>query len=364
MRPPRAQPSRLEWADTARGISIIGVVVFHACMVVPEAEHTALGRFSSLLDPLRMPLFFLVAGLFSGGYRSRTWGELSRRRLWFLFVPWIVWSPLELWLTRLAENHHEGAPLAPFSYNYAVMLTDLHMYWFLLALMVFTVFCRLTGGLHPALALALSGVPLLLVVGLGSCATGSPVLAWLVDLHLLGQSALYLPVFMMGVLLRHPIEHRAARPSRWTVAVALVLGVGSSMVAPAATAHVDAAIVPAVRFVHHLLMLPLGILPAVALSWVPVVGRALSFLGRVTLPIYLAHPLAIALVFRLPGVFQRLEVGSAPGSLLQLPTFWLLMCLAASAAATMAMVLMQRIPVLGWTIVPPPLPDRARITTM
>src|SRR5699024_7156213 len=87
--------NRVEWADTAKGLSIIGVCLMHIVTAVPDGTSTPLGLLSSFLDPLRMPLFFLVSGLFAHRVLERTLGDLWYRRLWFLLVPYLVFTPFQ-----------------------------------------------------------------------------------------------------------------------------------------------------------------------------------------------------------------------------------------------------------------------------
>src|SRR5699024_708546 len=73
--------NRVEWADTAKGLSIIGVCLMHIVTAVPDGTSTPLGLLSSFLDPLRMPLFFLVSGLFAHRGLERPPGAPGARRL-------------------------------------------------------------------------------------------------------------------------------------------------------------------------------------------------------------------------------------------------------------------------------------------
>ncbi|UDL75151.1 acyltransferase family protein [Corynebacterium uberis] len=65
--PTAASPAspRLAWPDVAKGVSILGVVVLHVSLVVPYGTDSFIAQVNHLLDPLRMPLFFLVSGMFS-----------------------------------------------------------------------------------------------------------------------------------------------------------------------------------------------------------------------------------------------------------------------------------------------------------
>ena len=87
---------RLAWPDVAKGVSILGVIVLHVCLAVPGGMDTLLARANSVMDPLRMPLFFLVSGFFSAKILNYSLTELFVRRLWFFLVPYAVWVPVEI----------------------------------------------------------------------------------------------------------------------------------------------------------------------------------------------------------------------------------------------------------------------------
>ena len=109
------QKQRMAWPDIAKGISILGVVTLHATMAVPEGADTTLAKINTLLDPLRMPLFFLVSGLFSTKVLNFTFSQLFARRLWFFLVPYLVWVPVELWLKYREYAMVFGTDPLPFS---------------------------------------------------------------------------------------------------------------------------------------------------------------------------------------------------------------------------------------------------------
>ena len=95
-----SQP-RLAWPDIAKGISILGVVLLHVTLTVPESSETRLAAFNVWLDPLRLPLFFLVSGYFSSKVFSFTFPQLFARRLWCFLVPYVVWMAVELQVKRV-----------------------------------------------------------------------------------------------------------------------------------------------------------------------------------------------------------------------------------------------------------------------
>ena len=72
----------------------------HVVTGVPGGMETPWFWVSTVLDPLRMPLFFLISGMFA--HRIISWNveTLWFRRLWFLLIPYLVYSPVQA-VTRL-----------------------------------------------------------------------------------------------------------------------------------------------------------------------------------------------------------------------------------------------------------------------
>lgn len=90
-----AKASRLDWVDTAKGISIILVVMMHSAYGVGEDLNNTgiLHYIIGWATPFRMPEFFLISGLFLGQVIGRPWRLFSDRRaihyLYFYFL-WVV----------------------------------------------------------------------------------------------------------------------------------------------------------------------------------------------------------------------------------------------------------------------------------
>lgn len=91
---------RQDWADVAKGVCILLVVLVH---VTNKQYLTAdwdwngapslWGLSGHALTPLRMPLFFLISGYFIHRSLSRTWNEVYRKRLispYYLYVVWLA----------------------------------------------------------------------------------------------------------------------------------------------------------------------------------------------------------------------------------------------------------------------------------
>jgi uncharacterized membrane protein YcfT len=92
------QNSRLNWVDTAKGISIILVVMMYSVFNVgQDAEGVGLFHYViGFATPFRMPEFFLISGLFLDQVLSRTWRAYADRRILHYFYFYAVWAVIHL----------------------------------------------------------------------------------------------------------------------------------------------------------------------------------------------------------------------------------------------------------------------------
>lgn len=360
---PTGKQGRMAWPDVAKGVSILGVVVLHVCLAVPFGMDTFAAQVNHLLDPLRMPLFFLVSGVFSTKVLRMSLWELFSRRLWFFLVPYVVWTPIEVGLMDWHRASYYGADLADLGFYLDTLLKAQNMYWFLYVLVAFNLVLWATRKLPSWGAVAVSFSTVLALPLNAQCDT-------------VGKFIMYLPIFMVGAHLS-----RAVR------------GFASSAMSPvkivsAATAYVAGFAVYAmwyflsadgpalmnwplwpgaviesndawtlVRMVGQLLMLPIAVLAAVGLSKVPYLSPALQFLGRHTLPIYLGHPIALTILFHVPMArLGGVEISLDAAHWMYSTHFWVCACIFLGLAGGVVMWAVQRIPVIGWTLKPPALP--------
>lgn len=370
-----AQRERLAWPDVSKGLSIVGVVILHVCLDVPFGMETGLASINSILDPLRMPLFFLVSGLFAGKVLRMTLWELFSKRLWFFIIPFVFWMPIEKALKYWQWSYSYDKPMPTFEEGYApIFFNGESMYWFLHALVVFNLFLWATKKLPRSLAVAASFTPLL-------------ILPAEVEILFIGKMVQYLPVFMIGCYFSEAIRDFAAAPNPWTQPRRIVFAAGTYIVGYAAFASWyflvetgrtgDIAwpflggevVTPAsqwivVRMIGQLLMLPVAILAAYGLSKIPYVSQCLQFLGRHTLFIYIGHPIALTLFYHFPvSVLWNLEISPESAVPWAHTTTWITYGLFVSALGGLGMWLLSRVPVLGWTLTPPAiytLPARVR----
>ncbi|MCS4488995.1 MULTISPECIES: acyltransferase family protein [unclassified Corynebacterium] len=320
--------ARLPWPDVARGISIIGVVALHATIEVPGGIDTGLARLNAFIDPLRMPLFFLVSGFFALKVTRFTAKELFTHRLWYLFVPYILWTPIWVLLT---EYLHRGRIVG--LRELTELLFAAHsMYWFLYMLILFTCVLWLSRSwrlsqqlLIPSLIIAVT--PLLIQLPIP-------------NIH---RFLYYLPPFLLGAYLRPWITHfamSAFKPGH-------LLGAGGLAVGAYQIELIEfSAFWEPLQFVGiRLAYLPLAVIAAVALSKIPLVGTVLASVGQHTLVIYLGHPIGLSLGLLILLPFEHFGhthfmVGAALGC---------------SILGAWVLHRVHQLPGLRWLVTPPPI---------
>ncbi|MDO5511199.1 acyltransferase family protein [Corynebacterium sp.] len=351
--------TRLRWPDVAKGLSIIGVVLLHVSLAVPEGMETTAAYLNRILDPLRMPLFFMVSGFFSAKVFGFTFKDLFLRRLWFFLVPYVLWVPIELWFKFREWHIFDGKEMPGISHYLAHIVEGRNMYWFLYALVIFNVVLWLTRKM-PWWAGVLAGFAPILILPLHA------------DQHMIGKAVLYLPAFLLGAHLRHHISHFAetATSLRHLTRGTILYAAGFTVAAVWAwwntvsevslgwplpfaetVGFVDLRLI--VNSLVQLLMLPMAVIVAVLLSRIPVVVDVLSFLGRHTLVIYLGHPIALTVLYHYNLRDWELPITRGADSVLYETALWILIGLAISALGSFGLWLITRIPYLRWSIMPP-----------
>ena len=81
-------------------------------------------------------------------------------------------------------------------------------------------------------------------------------------------------------------------------------------------------------------------------------------MGRHTLPIYLAHPIGMTLGYGFFMAHRDYVVSLAGQWPMENTWFWIGMCFFYSAAASVALWVLGKVPILGWTLVPPRIDKR------
>ena len=92
------QNTRLSWVDTAKGISIILVVMMYSVFNVGQ-DAEGIGLFHYVIGfatPFRMPEFFLISGLFLDQVLSRTWKSYADRRVVHYLYFYSLWAVIHI----------------------------------------------------------------------------------------------------------------------------------------------------------------------------------------------------------------------------------------------------------------------------
>ncbi|WP_165362763.1 acyltransferase family protein [Promicromonospora panici] len=293
---------RAEWADVAKGVCILLVVLWHVIMKMyltidwhlPVPLPGLWGAFGDMLLPLRMPVFFTISGMFAFAAVQRSWSTVARSRIARFYYLYLVWFTVHTLVLSMVPDFDTLAARSALDVLEQLTITPTNL-WYLVALALYFVVAKLTRRLPtwavlvPALALSVIASADLLA------APGNR-----------GQLYQNLFFFLVGLRFRPLIERwaKAATLPRFLVGGALYLGlmVGVQVL----NAQDVYGVWPAVCIVAVVV----GIAGAVQLERWRAGAALLARLGRQTLPIYVIHmPLLALLTAVLVGPFSQLGTG-------------------------------------------------------
>ncbi|PRB14850.1 acyltransferase family protein [Microbacterium sp. MYb62] len=280
-------PVRVGWPDVAKGICIILVVLWH--VVTKHAVDLAgAGAVTDLwvtlnaqLLPLRIPLFFLVSGVFAAravlDRESISW----RRRAARLALLYVVWVLIQTFVLALTPDFDTARATSGWELIAQLTISPTNL-WYLLALAVYLAIGRLTRALPTVVVLPVAFV-IAAVAGTGL----------IPDLGNLWQLVQNLFFFLVGLRLRAVVE-RFAKDIRAVGALALaVVYVGALAIVAVLGIRLWLGVWPALA----LLAVALGVASSVLLDrHVGAVARPLRWIGRRTLPIYVLHMMPLAFI--------------------------------------------------------------------
>jgi uncharacterized membrane protein YcfT len=275
-------PGRVAWADFARGVSVVLVVLMHLYFL----HYTWFFRgedgaavVKSVLDvtsPLRMPLFFLVSGFLASRAVERSWGSSLHGRILqpvYLFVLWLgVNIAIDVWRAALGVRG-EVSPWEFFTDNLLWPQTTL---WYLYALVLFFTVTKLTREV-PA--------PVVVIVGTLVSVIGTTFSDGLAQ-NLLRSFVFYALAARAPQVVDRVVAGVAGL--RAGPALLVVLGAGAGYAALTAL-YLELW----VDFGLYLLAGAAGVLFGLVLSariGGHLLGAPVRYLGRHTLPIFLVHP--------------------------------------------------------------------------
>lgn len=280
---------RLAWPDVARGAAMMLVVLAHALQLM-EVYGWRLGWLDTAnlyLTAVRMPLFFLIAGVFAARAIQRSWTRLFASRLALLIYMYVLWMLIRaVWFSVVPWPLSDEHPWVALLISPVWPTNGL---WFLYALIVYLVVGKLTARWPAWVPLVLAGV-LSAAAASGLVPDGgNPV--W-------RSIALYAFFFLLGARL----------PAVWGA----VASRASIVLLLAAVAAVPASIVvfgllPDVvegsgRVVLSVVCVTAAIVVAAMVARVGWLSAPFRYVGQRTIAVYVVHAMLLAAVVPLVPV--------------------------------------------------------------
>lgn len=150
--------ARADWADIAKGASIVGVVLLHVtgayarevCGVGAAAKCTHWGDINQALTPMRVPLFFAISGFFAHRALTRDWGEVLRPRVFNQLYVYFLWTVLFAGVMVATDSQTSAGAIRALERSWVTS----GAYWYISALAVFFVVAKLTMRLPAWLMIA------------------------------------------------------------------------------------------------------------------------------------------------------------------------------------------------------------------
>lgn len=262
---------RIAWVDAARGLAIVLVVIYHAAQqaVLRDLSDPAWMTWMQFLRTLRMPLFFVAAGLFAAKWLRRPWGDLLRSKVAVLLWAYAVWAVIRFGILSLApgESAETGS---------LYKLIDRAWWpqagWFLYVLALYFILAKLTQRIPVAVQLAVAAV------------LSAVWLSGLVEVgnHAWDGAPSYLLFFLIGCHLRQTVMATADRMGPALIVAAILLWVSCYVLVVTVLGWAE---VPGLMLTVSVLAVVAGIGAARAVEG----SRVLRHLGSRTLPIYVVH---------------------------------------------------------------------------
>lgn len=170
MTPVVATPAsgRIAWADAAKGICIILVVMMHTTLGIGQemGGEGFLHAVVAFARPFRMPDFFLVSGLFLARVIDRDWRSYADKRVLHFAYFYVLWLVIQSGFKVVQISG--GSPVA-FLHHLAVSLIEPYStLWFIYLLGVFSVITKLLRRAPPAILFGVAAALQIIPVQTGS----------------------------------------------------------------------------------------------------------------------------------------------------------------------------------------------------
>lgn len=334
------EKQRLDWADLAKAAAVVLVVLYHVAgngmrMLTPgdNRAEVVYATFSNWLLPVRMPLFFMVSGLLAVGALQRPWARVLRPKVASHFWTFAFWTLLFAIPYTMAYAPSTFEVTAPRAFSWVLSLGGAYWYLPLLALFFMVTKATRRAGLILVLAAVAAYVlwPLIpLPTQQGDLASGIGFDA----VFTLRRFLTFLVWFAAGALLRPLVEKWARIP--WLTAVLAVplYVLGAMEIYGGQRSPWMEIITPALSILGITIAL---VTCRIAVRWPPM-RRLGRYLAARTLPIYVFHPILLALLIWLtPGLGKQ-------GSIVSIWLVPLLVVLLTWASCALYDVLEPRLP--------------------
>lgn len=138
---------RLSWVDTAKGLSIILVVMMHSAYGVgaETGEAGILHWIIGWATPFRMPEFFLISGLFLSQVIARDWLKFSDRRIVHYLYFYALWAVIQI---VFKVGLGTGEPLSMLQQIVLAVVDPYGVLWFIYMLAVFSLMTKVLWDLR------------------------------------------------------------------------------------------------------------------------------------------------------------------------------------------------------------------------
>lgn len=274
--------NRETWVDVAKGVAILLVVLFHAGGYVPASTTagSAWEQVNVVLVSVRMPLFFLVSGLFiSKALVSQPARRYFRNKPWPPLYLFVLWTSIFAVLYAVSDGAFGESVVRS-------LLLDTTL-WYMAGLAV-----------HMSVAWVIRGLPPKVQIG-GAAVLALPFAVFFpFELGGLAHIPNYFVFFLLGCHGRQALTGLVKEAGRRRTGMLLATCIGLLGVAV-----VLRKVLPEIQELQAVILfalLPLAAVPfALICCHAIAAGRAggwLSWLGRHTLPVFLLHPLALQLI--------------------------------------------------------------------
>lgn len=279
--------ARVGWPDLAKGVCIILVVLWHVVTkhaIEVEGAGVVTDAWATLnaqLLPLRMPLFFLISGMFAGRVVNAPTGTPWRRRAGRLAAVYVIWVIIQTFVLAATPDFDTARAENGWQLLAQLTISPTNL-WYLLALSVYLLVARLVRHLPTAVVL-----PVAFVIATIAAAGVIP------DLGNLWQLMQNLFFFLAGLRLRGVIEHFAAEASPLRM---LMLG-AAYLAAAGAVGVLGMRQWPGVWPLLAVVAVAFGVVVCAMLDrHAGVIARPLRWVGQRTLAIYVIHMIPLALI--------------------------------------------------------------------